>query len=178
MTKSLKDYIGALLVGLALFSAWTWGLPTYNRISDLKATIKEKEDILSSRNSLIGKIKELNNQYQQRASEIGKLSSVVPKDKSVAEIVSAVENISSRNGLQLINISVSEQGSKPGDQFSTLAVNIVLNGSYPSMVSFLQDMEKNIRLSDVTAIEASKGNNPNDPSSLNLRLNISMYYIK
>lgn len=109
--NSNKNYIGAALISLAVFFFWGWIVPEYNSISELNKLAEERQDLISSRSAIIANIKTLTEEYKKRSADIKRLSSVVPSKKSVAEIVSTLDNIASRNGMQLIGEKISEQKS-------------------------------------------------------------------
>ena len=127
-----KNYIGAGLVALALIGAWGWVLPEYNKISELNIALEERQELYDSRSVIVQRIQDLNKEYQQRAADITKISSVLPSKKSLAEIVSAIDKLSSQSGLQLISATVA---GKPSDSqvgaYNSLPIEISMGGSYP-----------------------------------------------
>jgi len=173
-----KNYIGAGLVALAIIGAWGWTLPEYNKISELKLAINERKELYDSRSAIIQKIKNLNTEYQQRSVDITRISSVLPDKKSLAEMVSAIDKLSSQNGLQLINATVV---GKPSDNqaldYNFLPIEISLNGSYPAFTGFLQSAEKNLRIIDITSMDAS-ANSIDNPDLLNFSIKGNAYYLK
>ena len=70
-----KNYIGAGLIAIAMVLFWSLVLPFYSGISDLDAAIKEREDLLNSRNTIMTNIKNLSIEYQK---EFPKLPSYRP----------------------------------------------------------------------------------------------------
>ena len=112
MTPANKNYLGVGLAGLAIIVFWIFGMPAWDRISLLNGAIAEREDILSSRTEILRRIEDLNNQYQQRSSDVSKISSVVPNAKGAAELVSTVEAVTQQTGLQLIEVTMGESGNQ------------------------------------------------------------------
>lgn len=173
-----KNYIGASLIAVAGFFIWGWVLPGYNTITELKDLVKERQDLISSRSAIIANIATLTQEYQKRAADIKKLSAIAPNKKSVAEIVSTMENIASRNGMQLTGETISEQKGEEGSMYSSVLIDVSLSGSYASLVSLLQSLEKNLRLMDVVSIDVSPGTAPGSATGLNFRIKMSAYFIK
>ena len=173
-----KNYIGAGLIALALIGAWGWILPEYNKISELNVALEERQELYDSRSAIIKKIQDLNKEYQQRAADITKISSVLPSKKSLAEMVSAVEKLSTQSGLQLISATIA---GKPSDNQTTaynfLPVEISMGGGYTGLVSFLKSAEKNLRILDITSVNAAAGSADNS-ALLNFSLKGSAYYLK
>lgn len=173
-----KNYIGAGLIAIAIILFWVFTLPFYYRVSDLDTAIKDRNDLLVSRNSIISNISNLNKEYQKRIPEIAKLSAIVPAKKSVAEVLSAVNDISIKNGIELfssaiIGQKVSDANTSP---YNLLSIEIGLNGSYPGMTNFLETLENNLRLIDITSIDAAAG--LGGTSLLNFIIKGNAYYLK
>lgn len=173
-----KNYIGASLIAVAGFFIWGWILPGYNTMTDLKALVQERQDLITSRSKIIANIAALTQEYQKRSSDIKKLSSIVPNKKSVAEVVSTLENIASRNGMQLTGETISEQKGDDSAPYSSILIDVALSGSYTSLAGMLQSLEKNLRLMDVASIDVSPGTSANGAAFLNFRVKITAYFIK
>jgi len=173
-----KNYIGTGLFSVTIILFWALALPFYHRISDLDVAIKEREELLSSKNSVMTNIDNLNKEYQKRIPEITKLSSIVPAKKSVAEVLSAVNNLSEKNGLQLFSSSITGQRLSEGspDPYNVLSLEIALNGSYPAMTNFLKAFERNLRLVDITSVDAITG--LGNTSVLSFVIKGNAYYLK
>lgn len=175
---SNKDYIGAGLIAITMVLFWTLALPLYNRISDLDVAIKERGDLLESRNTIMANIQELNKEYQKRITDIAKLSAIVPSKKSVAEVLSAIDDLSIKNGIQLFSssitgLSASEVNASP---YNLLTLEVGLNGSYPGLTNFLRSLERNLRLMDITSVDATAG--LGSASILNFVIKGNAYYLK
>ena len=173
-----KNYIGAGLIAIAIVLFWALALPFYDRISDLDTAIKEREDSLKSRNTIIANIKNLNKEYQKRIPEITKLSAIVPLKKSVAEVLSALNDMSTRNGVGLVNSSITGQKSNDNaNPYQLLALDINLNGSYIALTNFLKALESNLRLVDISTIDAAAAGTKNS-AALNFVVKGNAYYLK
>jgi Tfp pilus assembly protein PilO len=177
MTPANKNYLGVGLIGLTMIVFWIFGMPAWDRISLLNDAIAEREDILSSRTEILRKIEDLNKQYQQRTADVSKISSVVPNTKSAAEIVSTIEAITQQTGMQLIEIIMSSSGNQQ-QEFQTVFIELGLVGSYPSLTTFLELMEKNLRLIDVAELSASQAPALGQQIVLNFRVKANAYYLK
>ena len=173
-----KNYVGAGLIALALIGVWGWILPEYNKISELNIALNERQELYDSRSAIVKKIQDLNKEYQKRAADITRISSVLPSKKSLAEIVSAIDTLSIQNGLQLISAIIVDKssGSQAGAYYS-LQIEIAMNGSYPGLLSFLRSAEKNLRIIDIISIDMTAGLTDN-PGLLNFSMKGKAYYLK
>src|SRR3989344_2896095 len=174
-----KNYIGAGLIAIAIVLFWALALPFYYRISDLDTAIKEREDLLKSRNTIIANIKELNKEYQKRIPEIAKLSAIVPSKKSIAEVLSAIDDVSAKNGIQLFSSAIIGQKTSDTDAnpYNLLSLEMGLSGSYLGLTNFLRSLERNLRLVDITSVDAATAAAGNT-STLNFVVKGNAYYLK
>jgi len=171
-----KNYLGVGLVGIAIIVFWLFGVPTWNNISPLNNAIKERGDILSSRTEILRRVEDLNSQYQQRFSDVSKISSVVPNTKGAAELVSAIEAVTQQTGLQLVEITMGETSNEE-QELQTVFIELGLTGGYPSLTAFLDLVEKNLRLIDVFELSASQVSAPGQQIVLNFRVKANAYYL-
>lgn len=171
-----KNYLGIILVGLAIIIFWVFILPIWDRISLLNEAIPERENMLSSTREILKKIDELNTQYQERSSDVARISSVVPNAKSSAELVSTVEAISQQTGLQLVEIITSGSDDQQ-QELQTIFIELGLAGNYPSLTAFLELLEKNLRIVDVPEITIAQTSVLGGQASLNFRVKASAYYL-
>ena len=173
-----KNYIGAGLIALALIGAWGWILPEYNKISELNVALEERQELYDSRSAIIKRIQDLNKEYQQKAADVTKISSVLPNKKSLAEIVSAVDKLSAQSGLQLVSATIAGKPSNgQAGSYNFLPVEITMSGGYPGLISFLQSAEKNLRIIDFISIDAAVGLADNS-ALLNFSMKGNAYYLK
>src|SRR3989344_1099401 len=176
---SLKNYTGAGMISIAIILFWSFVMPTYNRISEIDAAVTERQELLNSRTTIIENIYKLDKEYKKRISDIAKLSTIIPPKKSIAEVVSSIESLSGRNGIELFSSSVTSQKTENDKSpYNILNVEMALNGNYLSLVSFLKGLEKNLRIIDLFSIDASKIAREDNSTLLNFAIKGSAYYLK
>ena len=130
------------------------------------------------RTAIITNIKNLNSEYQKRIPEISKLSAIVPSKKSVAEVLSAIDNISIKNGIELFSSAIISQkiSDTEFNPYNLLSLEIGLSGSYPGLANFLKSFERNLRLVDITSVDGTAG--LGNTSVLNFVVKGNAYYLK
>ena len=101
---------------------------------------------------------------------------MIPNKKSVAELVSTMENIASRNGMQLTGGTISEQSAEAGKQYGMLLLDFNFSGNYLSLDGLLNNIEKNLRLLDVAFIDISPSSF-GASSLLDFRVRINAYFL-
>lgn len=178
MSPTAKNYLGTLCIALGLFIVMAMAWPQYNHIGQLRAAIGEREIILAERQSLIEKVKTLESEFKKRENDVQRFGSVIPAKKSSAEIVTAIENIATTSGMQLSGLIMANKDANETDPYESLTIEINLNGSYPSLVNFLAALEQNLRLMDVTSIEAGMAAVPSGQQALSFRVKVNAYFLK
>lgn len=172
-----KTYIGSILVVVAGIIFWVFDMPAYDYVSNSRPAIQLRNDQLASRTKIIDNINNINKEYAKRSAEISRFSFIVPAKKSTAEIVSMSEALASQNGLQLSSLTLgSEQQNQNNTLFNTQPISMSLSGTYPAFRSFLNALEKNVRITDIYSINAA----PEQSGSANLLFDIkaNAYYLK
>ncbi len=174
-----KNYIGAGLVALAFIGVWGWVLPEYNKISDLNFAINERQVLYASRSATIKRIQDLNKEYQQKSADIARISSLLPSKKSLAEAVSALDKMAIQSGLQLTNATIAGEESKnqTTGNYNFMPIETSITGSYLGLVSFLQSIEKNLRIIDVISVDAASGTG-DKANLLTFSVKGNAYYLK
>ena len=172
-----KNYIGAGLIAIAMVLFWSLVLPFYSGISDLDAAIKERRPVEFKKHHH-DQHQEFKHRISKRIPEIAKLSAIVPSKKSVAEVLSAVDSVSVKNGVQLFSSAIIGQKTSDADvtPYNLLSLEMGLSGSYPGLTNFLKSLERNLRLVDITPIDAATG--LGNTSVLTFVVKGNAYYLK
>jgi len=144
---SLIIAVGSILVFFLLV------LPAFDQTRMLRGSVKEREEILKEAEKLLNQVKNLNRQIEARKSDIDKLDRLLPREKELPEFLSNIESIVSASGLLLSEINLSEvQGQ---GKIRKINGTLKLSGSYPSFVNLLDLLEKNLRLIEISTLDAA-----------------------
>lgn len=171
-----KHYIGAGLIALALALAWVLDYSAYGGISSLRAAIAEREQVASDRQTTLDNVRRLERDYESRKDQVARFAAVIPDEKSAAELVSALEAIAARSGIQLTEIATSAITATTKDPYNALALSIKARGPYASLYGFLDGTEKNIRLIDLDSVEAAS--DEAQAGVLNVIIRGKVYFLK
>jgi Tfp pilus assembly protein PilO len=150
-----RAYIGAFVIAIAGILFWTLVMPLYDKVKANREALAERTALLEGRGAIIANIKTLTKQYTEHASDVERFASIVPPQKSAAEIVSALQALATQNGVQLTTLAVGPTLGQTQNPYEDQTVDLGVNGSYPAFKSFLESLEKNIRVIDITSIDAS-----------------------
>lgn len=139
--------VGSILIFFLLV------LPVFDQTRMLRGSIKEREKILKEVQDISSQLKNLNREIEAKESDITKLDRLFPREKELPEFLSNIESIISASGMTLSEMNLSEV---PGQgKIRKINGTLKLNGSYPSFVNLLDLLEKNLRLIEVTTLDAA-----------------------
>lgn len=157
----MKIIISIIFSATAILLFFTWTNPFLDDIKILNAqseifngALERSKELQSLRNELMSK-------YNSVATEdIKRIDKLIPSQNDSIRIIIDVEGIVKRHGLLVKKIDIGEFsatdekvfGSKP-DFFQTALIEISAVGSYDSMLSFLADLEKSLRLIDIDKLD-------------------------
>jgi Tfp pilus assembly protein PilO len=159
-----KKLITNLLIFAALFLAvWFGILPVWSEISTVRAEIKSKEGTVNLERQVIEKLNSINQVLDSQKSSVERLEQAIPTTESKPELLSIMENLASQNGLSLkgVNIEVApedtaaaKRSARTPDSISLkkIIIDISASGSYSSFKSWLDAVEKNLRITDISKI--------------------------
>ena len=187
MKSSTKRFVSILLSLLILIASIfvysTLIRPAYSEIEKLRAQAGGKTQLLEQQQSSTKQIQSLLSQYQDVLKVEDTISSILPLSPSVASGINQITGLSKINNLAIDLLSIEETAIKPSEQSSlvrgvgALKFNFHLIGSYENFKAFLQNLETNITLMDLTnlkmepAVRTKTGEN-----RFSYTLNVNTYY--
>ena len=175
--RTIKNLIGSIFISLAIFSFWFYILPNYEKHAYLKSLVQSRMNDFEKKNSLIQKVEELDTEYQSRYPELKRLSLVAPQDKHLEEMITIIEEMFSKNGISLNNISLGVQEDK--GPFNTIGLVFDFKADYDSVLNFLNVIEKSLRLIDLSKMDIGidKTNLDKNRVSLDVKLVANAYFV-
>ncbi|MEK7579583.1 MAG: type 4a pilus biogenesis protein PilO [Patescibacteria group bacterium] len=128
-------------------------MPSFDKTLMIRASMKDREDILREAEQISKKIVDLDREIESRRQEVEKLDRLLPAEKEIPELLSSIESIVSASGMILSEMNLSEV---PGQsEIRKINGNMKLNGSYASFINFLDLFEKNLRLTEVATLDVA-----------------------
>jgi len=194
MKETIKRNISLALIILFFISAfivffnYTW--PSLFKVLDVNNELNAVKKEYAKQSQSLEMAKQIINQYKNLANVSQMLSLTLPKSEEIYNVITQLNKISQNSGLLLQNISIQPSSqtssttstnkieslmSKP--QIVTITLNLV--GTYESFKTWLEAIETNIRLMDITNINFSgminqeKSTNPN---IFNYSVTLNFYY--
>jgi len=185
MRTSTRRFISIIIAtGLTAGAIFVYGLlivPTIDDINIMRSELAQKENLYTIQREAVDKIKNLFAGRQVPPLQETFNLALPVEDPQIASIVSQINGIAIINSVD-INQLATQIGSvqqPPRDVpftsgVGTVKVTFEVKGSYDSLKKFLEGIETNIRLIDVTQLnidESAQGSN-----ILNAKFTVDAYY--
>jgi Tfp pilus assembly protein PilO len=163
----LKFIVSIIFLATAMAIFFTWSQPVFNEIKDLQAQRVAFDEALSKSRQIQETRDDLLSQYNAISQEnIERLNKILPSQPGSIKFIIEIDNILRQNGMLLKNIDIKEKDEDkekisfgaPEHSFKTLPLSMRVAGPYKSFYAFLKDLEKNLRLTDITALNFSSSN--------------------
>lgn len=162
-------------------------------IATYSTAVNDSEDLQKTRDSLVGKYKNIKNEDKER------LEQFLPHTINNIELILEIEKIANSYNMPVKDIkfeSKSLTGNSQGTAvvaendpskylpYGIFPMEFTVEGKYENFLSFLNGLEHNLRLIDVKSISfsvsggASSGENKTSPDIYTYNLKIQAYWIK
>ncbi|MFT7328337.1 MAG: Tfp pilus assembly protein PilO [Crocinitomicaceae bacterium] len=159
--------------------------PQYTEIKEMQKKETDLEDVLdnarklqSLRDSLLEKRNEISE------TDITRLEKLIPESADNVKLILEFEQIADRHDLQIEAASTvkEEEGEQTQsfdiekNDYGTITLDFTINGGYTNFISFLKDIEKNLRITDIRSLNI----NPPDGNDAVYSYDISIdtYWLK
>ena len=184
----MKSIISIIVIIISITTFVLIVKPQYNEIKTLQVKETELKGVLDNarrlqivRNSLLDKRKEISE------FDIRRLEKLIPESADNVKLIIEFEQIAERNNLNIqkaaaVKTSVEENNSQvqgfdiETKEYGVVTLDFTLLGGYREMISFLKDIEKNLRITDIRSFSI---NPPADiDSDYSYSLTIDTYWLK
>lgn len=171
-----KNILAAIIFSVSFFAFFVLILPQYDAIKSIREAFNSRQAILNEKTVEFNRVKELDSQVKARQSDINKIKSFLPERKQIDELVSSIQNISERSGMQMGSMTISDVPTFEETRYKKISIGIDLLGPYPSFVNLLKLLEQSLRLYDVYEITAASSTT--FIGSVGFAIKINTYYLK
>jgi hypothetical protein len=162
--------------------------PAYDGVKVQRAELRQYDDALARFEALKKLRDELNQKYEQVATDdVEKLLTILPDNLDNIRFALDLDTLADKNQVKITtleiahepdNVPVAEDGSTPVDESLTLGSALLkfgIEGSYANMVGFLGDLERNLRLVDITDLTFAEST---DDKGVSYDVGVRMYWLK
>lgn len=155
-----------ILIALSLGTLFFYVKPRYDATREIRGQIAAYSENLDTVEKLRTSREELITRYNAISkSNLDSLKALLPDSVDNIRLIIQIDSLASRNGLSTVRnveyqvdqdassssaVQSREASSKP---YSEFVISFQTTGQYKNFLSFISDLEENLRLVDVTRIE-------------------------
>lgn len=176
----MKFFIPIILL-VASFSAFIWFIdPAYQTIQTLSADAEVFNDALNNSKELQAVRDQVLKEYNAiSATDIDMLLKLLPNTVDNVRLVRDIDGIASLHGMTLrgVRVELGEEDRSVGPSarsYGAATISFVVSAQYQSFVSFLADLEKSLRLVDITNVSFGAS----DLDLAEYQVSIKTYWLK
>ncbi|MCX8015990.1 MAG: hypothetical protein N2692_01660 [Patescibacteria group bacterium] len=180
------------LISVITFFNYTW--PNLLKVLDLNDSLKLVKEEYARQSKSLQLAKDIINQYKNLSNVNQMISLTLPKTDELFNVLAQLDKISSESGILIQNITIKpplqsatstatgvDGGSAKASLINAVqSVNVDLSmvGTYESFKTWLNAIETNIRLMDVTSINFTGvvASEKTTTNIFNFRVNLNFYY--
>ncbi|MBP9711756.1 MAG: hypothetical protein KBD55_01860 [Candidatus Pacebacteria bacterium] len=166
-----------ILIGIAVVLVLTFTNPLYQSIGELKIKVSSYDEALSNSKALEIERDKLSAKYKAINPEnLSKLEKLLPENVDNIRLILEIEKIASPYGMALKDVKyddeikdtgtkastpktapVAQGGSAPAEKkdYGTWNLEFSTTATYDNFISFVQDLESNLRIVDISSVEFS-----------------------
>jgi Tfp pilus assembly protein PilO len=160
--------------------------PEINAASSLQSIVASKTNLLNSQKVAVSQVSQLISQFQNAAALQKTVTLAIPLSPDTTEILNQWQAIAQSAGVTLQSLNVQPVGASGPAATGTLvkkignvAITVSALGSYTALKQFLQDIETNVRVTNVNTFElnAAQGGGQSGANSVySLQASVSSFY--
>jgi len=140
--------------------------PEYQTFKNLQAGLGEKQAEYNAQFDYFSQIAKVYNDIEGRKEDIAKVDDALPTEPNFGNLVFFFQKKAGENGLIIKDLFLSKSSVQKGSDIKETVISLDLMGSYSSLGSFINSLEKSARILEVASI--SFGSGSLQASSLNL----------
>lgn len=199
----MTSNVSAIILLLLSIATFIWGIgPQKDQWTSLRATAAARDEALKQAKQ----VRTMRDGLLVRKNSIGqdnldKLSKLLPDSVDTIRLTMDLKGIAARYSIPIKKITINkESGSSrtstsagPGgapsgtlgasisassQKFDTLGISFGLTCSYQSFLSFLNDLEKSLRIIDITSVTVAPGKDVGTTGTYEFTINARTYSLK
>ncbi len=196
----IKFLTPIIFVVLAIAGFVVFVGPTYSEILELKTQVASYSEALDNAKTLEKERDRLTAKYNSVDPEnLKKLEKLLPDSVDNIRLILEIEKVALAYGMVLKDVKYDivrksdnaagsdavlsgEAGALEAKDYGAWDLSFSVQGTYSNFVSFLKDLEKNLRIVDISSIQfasdAGTGANPNFAEVYRYALKIKTYWLK
>jgi len=184
----MKNITAILLIILSALIFYMFIGPTYSVIQSRLADKAQYDQALNNSKKILDLRDQLLSKYNGfLPNDRARLEKFLPDQVNNIRLLIEVDSRARQYGLSLKDVSLGTKNAAKSSvdsqnidltasPFNTVTLGFSVTGNYNSFLSFLKDLEKSLRVLDVTSIDFTPpADKPNDPYDFKVSLNTYSY---
>lgn len=193
----MRFIVPIILVIISIASFVMFTNPAYKEIKTLKAQAAQFDTALSNSKKLQEQRDALGTKYRNISPEsLARLSKMLPDNADNIRYIIDVQQMAQNYGMSLDSIKFDAKQTAPATStisplsaatpgsvaiatqgYGTFNIEFTTTSTYENFLSFLKDVESNLRLTDVQSVDFDTGSDPNKITNL-FTVKLSTYWLK
>jgi len=163
--------LGPILIAAAILVFFVLVMPLYDEIRATQKAIDERTEMLANLEDALSKVQSLESEMDSNSRNVEKVGGIITGPKNNDEVLVALKAMADDSGVTISSIDMG-QGKSEG-KYQVMNLKLSGGGSYIEIQSFLDKIEKNTRLFDVTKISLTEL-----AFGLNFSIESKVYYLE
>ena len=191
-----KNILPVILIGLSVTGFFMFTSPLYKQLTDMAIEISSYNDALNNAQAIDNQRDVLTKKYNAiDSSNLDKLQKLLPDSVNNIRLILEIEELARPYGMVLkdIKYAVTTDASKTPTQGGTPTsdtakdygdwdLEFSTQGIYANFLSFVKDLESNLRIVDLVNVDFSSDNgtgvNPGTQEAYKYSVKIKTYWLK
>ncbi len=153
---------------LFVFFSSVYLLPNLETIDKLKKEKNILKEDIDKANMVVKKYEELKVLNEQLQKKMEFLTSLLPKETEVSDVLKKVSEIGLQKGLVVTSWKPKDKNLHSSNEVYEIPVEVTMRGRYHTFGTFFADITKIERIINIKKMEIKKGDK--DPAMLNMNL--------
>ena len=152
--KNYSFYI-VIFIFISVFLLFFLVVPKYQYLISLNEKVSETRFDVESQERYFQGLSETSQELKKYETSLLKISSALPRQSSLPELLNFLQKASSQTGLSLAGLSPFSTGPAKEGKLGETKLNLAVVGSYSAFKDFISVLEKSSRLIEVDNISFS-----------------------
>ena len=173
-----KNLIAAIMLAVEGTLFFVFVMPQYKTYAGAKESLKSREVLLADTRSAQKRIASLQKDFDEKNTIVQKAIRALPKQRRYDDLTETFQVAASSTGVQLSSLTIGEVQKTTGN-YIAFPIKAELRGGYREFLTFLETLERSLRLYDITKVDISQtGATDSFSSSLIINMQITSYSLQ
>jgi len=147
-----KNLLAALIIAVVTVLWFVLGMPRYQEFSAARTTLKARNALIQDLKTAQENLLRLQREYNEYQALISKTIIAVPQQKQLDYLTASFQTAAEASGVQLVSLTF-DNVQKAKTDYVSIPLRMELHGTYGALRQFLSELEKSLRLYDITKME-------------------------